>query len=191
MFLFKRGKRIPPTPVLDSESGFRAEEHHADQDRAAGRGADGMWSCSGTEKNKAWSLMDVGKTGRTSLDPSLFISAVSCSPGLASFQLLLTPTVPKKSCLRCSSQPSSDRLAAAGPHLDTLDPEAKGGSRADSLPPLHVAGLSDSSLGMLLRGGGSGVHSHHLLIHVPPGPGSFPRLHQFLLQVGPGTQMMV
>lgn len=67
--------------------------------------------------------------------------------------------------------------AVPGPHLDALDPETQGRGGAHGFPPLHVAGLGDCTLGMLLRGRGPRVHSHHLLIHVLPGTGTFPCLH--------------
>lgn len=71
------------------------------------------------------------------------------------------------------------------PYLDAFDPEAEGGGGAERLPPLHVTGLQDGLLGMLLGGGGGGVHGHHLVVHVPARTGLLPRLLQLLFKVRP------
>lgn len=75
----------------------------------------------------------------------------------------------------------------APPDLDAFDAEAQGGRGAERLPPLHVSGLEDSLLGPFLLRGGSGVHRHHLVIHVLPQAWTLPGFFQFLLQVCPGN----
>ncbi len=44
---------------------------------------------------------------------------------------------------------------------------------------------------MLLLGGGAGVHSDHLVVHVPPQLGLHLGLLQLLLQVGPHADLAV
>ena len=53
-------------------------------------------------------------------------------------------------------------------YLDTLYPEAQSVCGAESLSPLHVAGLGDCPLLGFLGGWGLWVHLQHLLIQVPP-----------------------
>lgn len=73
------------------------------------------------------------------------------------------------------------------PDLDAFDAEAQGGRGAERLPPLHVSGLEDALPGPLLLRGSSGVHRHHLVVHVLPQARTLPGLFQFLLQVRPGN----
>lgn len=84
---------------------------------------------------------------------------------------------------RSSVSPCSAHLEQ--PHLYPLDPEAQRGSRADGLPPLHVAGLGYRPQHVLLLGGGIRVHLNHLLVHVLPQAWLLPGLYQLLLQVCP------
>ena len=190
--LFPQRERDPAVAaVLDN----RPEEAGEGEDRARprpGQGEGRRWN-QGAQREKQNLVTDGYRDegSKASPGPILLSSAVSCSLSrYCFFPVSLTPKAPQEALPRPSSQPSSHRLAAPGSHLDTLNPETQGGGRAHSLPPLHVARLGDGALGMLLRGGGPGVHSHHLLIHVLPGPGPFSSLHQLLLQVGPRTQRM-
>lgn len=84
--------------------------------------------------------------------------------------------------------PQRINIYGRAPDLDAFDAEAQGGRGAERLPPLHVSGLEDSLLGPLLHRGRSGVHRHHLVIHVLPQTRMLPGFFQFLLQVRPGNQ---
>lgn len=104
IFLQKEEKRITPAGVLDNGS----EEAGAGEDRVrlgqshAKRDEDGIKRCSGRGINKTWSLMDMEVRERQDLSyPQTFhpLQSPACFPGLASFQLSLTPMFHEKSCL--------------------------------------------------------------------------------------------
>lgn len=69
--------------------------------------------------------------------------------------------------------------------LNAFDAEAQSGRGAERLSPLHVSGLEDALLGLLLLCGGAGVHGYHLLVHVLPKTWPLSGFDQLLLQICP------
>lgn len=70
-------------------------------------------------------------------------------------------------------------------YLNPFNSEAQVGTRADCFPPLHVSGLGDSMLGILLSCGSKRIHFNHFLVHVLTQLWFLTGFSQLLFQVCP------